>query len=211
MPNHIINKVKPSKKFGEIKKRVAGKSDFDFNKIVSMPEELRETQSPAWIVSDEKYQEELEKAKKEREKDSYKSLPISESMSKDFMRRFGANDWYDWANKNWGTKWNAYEIIVEGEMFEFQTAWSTPLPVLVALSRLFDDVEFYVEYADEDLGSNCGTYTLLNGNIIAEQDEDKKFACELWGYEYFEFDCEECGECINHKGLCDDCKKNKKE
>jgi hypothetical protein len=34
------------------------------------------------------------------------------------------------------------------------------------LSRLFNDVTIEVRYADEDLGSNVGSYTLLNNRVI---------------------------------------------
>lgn len=188
MPNHIVNKVKVSKDIKKVKEFVKSKdSDFDFNIIMPMPEELKGTQSPAWIVKDEDYQVELEKAKEKQKTDNYASLPISESMSKDFIERFGCNEWYHWCNSNWGTKWNAYEIVIDEDTIEFQTAWSTPLPIFIALSREFPDIEFIIEYADEDIGSNCGSYTLLNGEIISEEDGDTEFACNMWGQDYQEY------------------------
>lgn len=74
----------------------------------------------------------------------------------------------DFARDMWGTKWNAYSQVVDDRTtrLEFDTAWSHPFPVIEALSRQFPDEPIHVQYADEDLGSNLGEYTILNGNII---------------------------------------------
>lgn len=105
--------------------------------------------------------------------------------------------WYDWNVKNWGTKWNGYELDVsdlddETVMVSFDTAWSHPEPVLFALSEKFPEESFDVEYADEDIGRNCGRYVIQDG-VLAEEpfendDEAKDFAAELkLGMSYAEF------------------------
>jgi len=69
---------------------------------------------------------------------------------------------------------------------EFETAWSTPEPVIIELSDMYPDITFIVEYADEDIGSNCGRYTLKGG-----QGEYVKYdgigACEVWGHDPAEY------------------------
>lgn len=79
----------------------------------------------------------------------------------------------------WGTKWNACEQKAEPEegRCEFDTAWSCPQGVLVKLSERFPDDLISVKYADEDIGSNCGTFTLKAGQIV-EQDIAPKW-CDL--------------------------------
>lgn len=51
----------------------------------------------------------------------------------------GYKSWYDWSIANWGTKWNAYDATFTGEgdaaELRFETAWSVPLPILVALAK----------------------------------------------------------------------------
>ena len=108
------------------------------------------------------------------------------------IKRYGERDWYQWSISHWGTKWNAYEDIITNGYIEFQTAWSTPVPVFVELSKRLKDVEINVDYADEDIGSNCGSLLIVNGEVSeCEPDNPRKFACDMWGYDYAEY-CEEC-------------------
>ena len=110
------------------------------------------------------------------------------------IKRYGKRDWYDWSIENWGTKWNACATVVDSDAIEFQTAWSTPIPVFVELSKRLKDITITVDYADEDIGSNCGTLEILNGAVSRyEPDNPEKFACDIWGYDYAEY-CKECEE-----------------
>jgi hypothetical protein len=47
-------------------------------------------------------------------------------------------NWYEWNVKNWGTKWNAYEVSSEIDggsiSYHFNTAWSIPEPIIHALA-----------------------------------------------------------------------------
>lgn len=110
------------------------------------------------------------------------------------IKRYGERDWYDWSIENWGTKWNAGDTVVYSDVIEFQTAWSTPIPVFVELSKRLKNVEINVDYADEDIGSNCGSLLIINGNVHQfEPDNPREFACNMWGYDYAEY-CKECEE-----------------
>lgn len=88
----------------------------------------------------------------------------------------GAVDWYSWSIEHWGTKWNAYsnelDDLKEGRI-KFDTAWSHPMPVIQALSECFPDQVIVAEYADEDLGSNLGRYSIQNGMVSWELSEEK--------------------------------------
>ncbi len=48
----------------------------------------------------------------------------------------------------------------------FNTAWSTPEPVIKAFSKRFPSLVIKVRFADEDIGSNCGEYHYQNSKII---------------------------------------------
>lgn len=97
----------------------------------------------------------------------------------------------DWHIGNWGTKWNAYGYdssvdYSKSENLEFWTAWSAPHPVIQKLSEMFPDIEFIHEWADEDLGVNCGKRTCWKGDVYEEyypetNKECMQFACSVWG------------------------------
>lgn len=61
-------------------------------------------------------------------------------------------NWYNWNLEHWGTKWNAYDAIVnykEGiASIEFSTAWSIPYPVIIAFGNSFK-VNFKFIYYEE--------------------------------------------------------------
>lgn len=85
--------------------------------------------------------------------------------------------WYGWSLRHWGTKWNAYESEVSGDngdlaVVRFDTAWSHPVPIIEELSRRNPGVTIEVLYADEDMGSNCGAYSITDGEITEQIIED---------------------------------------
>lgn len=109
------------------------------------------------------------------------------------LRKFGYAYWRDWAIDKWGTKWNAYDTPDSRDTADtifFETAWSSPLPVFQRLSEIYPDVVIHVEYADEDLGFNCGRATFGGGDMNHEKmlpgEDAKQFAISLHypdGYE----------------------------
>ena len=122
------------------------------------------------------------------------------------IRDFGAPTWYDWCISNWGTKWNAYgysEDTIDyhdGDTLYFQTAWSAPHPILEKLTQMFPDIRLEHEWADEDIGQNCGRCSYQNGERIEEycsesEAEAVEFACKLWDYVPLDLDL-----CLNAEG-----------
>ena len=120
---------------------------FNFDKIVPMPDEI----SNSAHVPGEK-------------------LSVAQ---KKMIAVHGAPDWYNWSCIHWGTKWNSADASVnEHYEFTFDTAWSTPYPVIEQLSKKFPNIKFTVYYADEDIGSNYGEYQFINGEEIAHHHYD---------------------------------------
>lgn len=177
MPNHVTNEVNFLGSIETIKelrefckgKDKREKSPFSFNSFCPMPKELEGTTSPANILSEEEVLEWRRKHDKdELEAFDMMSRPITEKESKEYIKKFGANNWYDWHLNNWGTKWDCYDHRGDGvDCIIFETAWSTPVPAMLYLSNLFPDVQIDVKYADEDFGSNVGKYSLLGGEVIS--------------------------------------------
>lgn len=105
--------------------------------------------------------------------------------------------WYSWNVETWGTKWNAYSSTVTEGLLHFDTAWSHPDPVILALSEKHPDETFEVKYADEDLGYNLGHYFIRGGRRVQEtvlddgSDEALEFAAQLkYGQSYAELQAE---------------------
>lgn len=174
MPNHITNRltiVGTEEQVKQVREAIKGEREeqfIDFNKVAPIPKELVGTISPMSIISQEEYDEQERKIANneftEMEKQWGLSRKLTKELSDEYIGKFGANNWYTWQNVNWGTKWNAYsQIAVSDDCIEFDTAWCTPYELLVRLSAMFPEVEFRVEYADEDFGYNVGTYTLKDG------------------------------------------------
>ena len=84
---------------------------------------------------------------------------------------YGCETWYEWRNEKWGTKWNACGAVLLKDVtaredglyelgYEFQTAWSLPAPIYIALTELYTDLAFIVEYENEDFYEGAGTIAL---------------------------------------------------
>jgi hypothetical protein len=98
-------------------------------------------------------------------------------------RACGHADLLDLQSEIWGTKWNAYDFEkVSDTCIRFQTAWRAPFPVMHALSTAHPDVDILHDYADEDIGSNCGAITWRSGacSLRPLADTMRQFALTLW-------------------------------
>lgn len=150
--------------------------DLDFNTVVPMPEIIKGTESSStveygvWVLTGEyKYGSPLgtlfaEKFGIHSREDmrSYLDNNYEGAMAKaeravQAMAETGHANWYDWSLANWGTKWGAYrtEIVEEAgarAVVKFETAWSVPEPVLLALSALWPSLEFRVVAFDDGWG-----------------------------------------------------------
>lgn len=115
----------------------------------------------------------------------------------DNLYKYNAPTWYEWCNDNWNTKWNAcgYDENTDysdSDFIWFQTAWSAPVPVIQKLSEMYPNIELSLQFADEDLGQNCGEMKFKGGNIIEEyipetRKEAIEFAAKVWEYDLSDF------------------------
>lgn len=181
---------------------------IDFNKIIPMPSTLMITcgsnvDNAIAVLEDDqtKFQEMLEwpwvKQEGLRTTLEVKNYLLGSLKESDFeearmsimnVQLYGTKNWYDWCINTWGTKWNAYDQSIENNIITFDTAWSTPFPVILQLSAQFPEALFKVNYADEDIGANCGRYVLQSGLVIEEYEPESgseaiKFANKIKGNE----------------------------
>ena len=108
----------------------------------------------------------------------------------DNERLYGCRDWYGWSTDNWGTKWNAYNTNdTDVDEVSFETAWSNPYPVIIALSAKYPEAVFHMRFADEDFGHNVGEYSLKGGYVVDENipeggsEEALELAADITGYD----------------------------
>jgi hypothetical protein len=207
MPNHITNrltiKAKNPARLQEVLDGIKGEPNgendehlIDFNRIAPIPEELKGTSSPTRIITQDEYDEQEKRIANgdipEIQKLYGVSRSLTQALSNQYKKDFGYDNWYDWQINNWGTKWNAYSIRkISENIIEFDTAWSTPVDVMEKLSKKFSDVEFQIEYADEDFGYNVGRYNLLNGEDVdsyipeGNSEEALMMALDISGNDYY--------------------------
>ena len=202
MPNHVQNIlviVGPNSHLKGMLDHIKGEREvIAFGKIFPIPEELQGTRSPAKIVTEAEY-------KKIQYDKNFSADPnpmfadkgaITKKMSKDWIERFGADNWYDWTCNHWGTKWGAYDSqLVVAELpdrdgydmaeIRFQTAWSAGTQGVAALAEQYPTLEFYLKYADEDCGYNTGKIWWENGFMVNSEIPDYSMEnyFECWGGE----------------------------
>lgn len=68
----------------------------------------------------------------------------------DNLKKYGAENWYEWSKTNWGTKWNSGDVEVDNkkQTIHFTTAWSVPTPIFEQILNTIK-TRFSVFYADE--------------------------------------------------------------
>lgn len=161
MPNHIVSIIRTTDR-APLLAMVDDDNKVDFNNIIPQPDNI------------------------EREACSSRNTKAIDANGDTYHPETGKVCWYDWNVEHWGTKWGGYEteFIDDGYGLKFQTAWAHPTPVVEKLSQMFPETLLSVEYADEDLGSNVGTYTILNGETADYRDlsgtiAGAELACQL--------------------------------
>lgn len=160
-------------------------NEFDFNKVIPMPEELNIPSSSSgdlgmrylllnakhpilWTEDDRSFMESMKKVKEENPDRFNADIELGKKYLSN-IANYGYKDWYEWSCNNWGTKWNASEVEwIADNCVEFETAWSFCFPIVKKLSEMFPDVEIVFCFADED----CGSANAGDGRMIAGKETD---------------------------------------
>ena len=117
--------------------------EFDFNCVLPYPEEF---------------------AKRDDDRPDFNDPEYKAKMLV-FREKYGSNEdgfnsgGYEWCIKNWGTKWDAKDVVRRdyygNVCITFQTAWSPPLPVIKALAAKFPNLTLSLEYFESGV-EVCG-------------------------------------------------------
>lgn len=193
MPNHVTNILTINGTPDQVKTirdAISNKSKtdnilIDFEKIIAMPTAMQGIHSGYVTIDEVDYENWREVSKTTgkvildssgMDRDDIKNVGLTAAELRKLKKEYGATNWYDWNIAHWGTKWNAYDQAdIQPNSFKFDTAWSTPMPVIEALSTMFPDVTFEVDYADEDIGHNVGRYVFMDGKLLQQEEYSRSY------------------------------------
>jgi hypothetical protein len=130
-----------------------GGYEFDFNKIIPIPEDLNIESRQGKIDDDLQ--------------DIYETN----------MFKHGFRTWYEFCVVNWGTKWKATgDFNYDDTAFTFETAWSPSLPITEELAKKLEGDETLIHnYIETGMGF-CGKFVAGNLGGIDEFYDDIKNA-----------------------------------
>lgn len=208
MPNFVINKLtisgdkKHTEKVEKFFSDSEGNMEFSFEKFIPVPSDLENAVSGCLTHYIMRY---LENPSPSNRKDVIDaSTPYLGMAKKDMsfediiseyesnLMKFGVTTSHSWKLNKWGCKWDASNSVFSGNdgkyTFYFKTPWTSPFEAILYLSNLLVNCTLYLEYADENLGYNCGCLKLENGLIKEDIKEDSaQFGKELWDEFYSHF------------------------
>lgn len=182
MPNHVTNIIKSNPAI--ISSMLNEDGNVDFKAILPMHNDLTINGARSFFFDSENAakfmcKEHLSESNiftilEEYNRCNVNVLNMTEESFEQFVsmmrnkRNHGFYHSMDFARKVWGTKWGAYDCSNDANQVSFKTAWCHPFPIVKTLSKKFPNEEIAINYADEDIGRNCGYYTIKNGEIIIE-------------------------------------------
>jgi len=171
MPNHCSNCLivnGPQEDIDRLIENVQGEKNhvIDFNKIVPIPKELKETTSPS-------------------------NCP---ELDKQFIADYGFADWYSWCVANWGTKWSSYDCGDWDHggahaSWYFSTAWAPPVPVIAVLGPKYPTLTFELTYFEPGC-CFAGRLFVHDDEANDEYDESLEYVNaigeDVFGYEPYD-------------------------
>jgi len=118
--------------------------EFTFSGTLPMPKELEGIHTGAYT------DENGESQRRWREIDG-KCIPVTDKEMKQFKKKYGSDNWWNWSIANWGTKWDACEPYINNNdinffSVSFDTAWGPPIEWIDNIMKDFPDLCFELEY-----------------------------------------------------------------
>lgn len=149
MPNHVYHNIsigsEITKERQEILKKIE-KAGGICRYYKPMPQELEGTTSPQRVGD-----------------------TITKEKSEELKEKYGCDDWYDWCNANWGTKWGCYDLEIDDDHLRFTTAWA-PMEELIIKQMAQDFPDMFWSFEEEQgWGAEI---SIEGGDIIDVKDYD---------------------------------------
>ena len=200
MPNYVYNTVTFNPEDVEKVKALVCTpgvdESFDFDKIIPMPKTLSIVSGSSTYAAIDFLNGRFDKIKDYPDEGDFPDvdkfldstthpstlpeLAVYASIVQYNFAAYGASDWYTWRNRHWNTKWNACEPYWCDNVCHFDTAWSSPDPVFLELSKKLG-IRFTVESEEESL-EFCSITVFNNGEIENEELAEGVRGLALLGY-----------------------------
>jgi len=187
-------------------------SDFDFSKIMPMPETIKNTERGSlsfaseavsnylknqivsnhlkWMMEKEEITiDNIDEAIKKWESEKRVDVEMGYRILENRKNHNGCGDWYEWAIENWGTKWEACEVEIIDNVICFDTAWTPSTPVIERLAELFPKVALLYKYFEPGV-SLAGSERYEDGecvqlNVFDIDEKEYQNIAEEFGFEFF--------------------------
>lgn len=177
MPNWVYSSIEVDEKHLPFIEKIVERGGL-CRHYIPMPDDIARTTAPNQIISEEEYAERLANGTTSEQRHELMGMTHynTQAQVNDFIKRYGASDWYGWANLHWGTKWGdcEHEIVRDkGKvLLRFETAWS---PICDAvLEAFFADVEdgSYIWEEEQGFGEEY-VFSEGIGSMVREWDESR--------------------------------------
>ena len=177
MPNWCVNKLSitgPARHIAALKK-----VGIDFEHVLPYPKRFLDQDELAQRAREE-YQAFVERQKN--------APPGEEARAEAVIMGLAIRNWndlprdgfnsggYEWCVNNWGTKWPPSDLVLLKNspthlLYQFETAWSPPVPVVEAYSKKYPELTFKLRYYEAGMGYQ-GRLTVKAGNVSDQWNGD---------------------------------------
>jgi len=152
MPNHCENDLRIETLWDEHKTdehRKAYLQAFVRRAAIQSPDQGYDFKLGEWEKLSQTGMEQTQRPFEETRLSYHRFIPVPLKIQAEEYGAYPKSIGYKWCCKNWGTKWDAYDISLEthdykyGEIeYSFTSAWSPPEPVIAEMARQFPHLEF---------------------------------------------------------------------
>lgn len=193
IPEELINTSSPSAHSPWINEYQVNKITKEYQALFSQIDELSKNMPSLSDGEDKKIQRKIDKLKEKLPEipQLIKCNNWDPQDRKNLIEKYQCDNWYDWALKNWGTKWDTQAEVVDffpksgNLILSFETAWSPPIEWLENVIKKFHNLKFKLVYME--LGCwFCGVAYSNQGNLVHSMGEpsmDKPSNDWVWSNE----------------------------
>jgi len=139
-----------------------------------MPEELFETVSPRRLphsVVEIANSDPVDAAVMQEKNEEYLRRET------ELIEKYGAGNWYDWANLNWGVKWSDSSSLVKrgprSLKYVGSCPWAPPISGIANISKMWPELRITIKWFEGGMGFK-GEMVLVNGTQIRLRESDYK-------------------------------------